>query len=208
MKVALLSCGPSLKERWQNRYKYKYDFTIGVNTAGWLYEVDMLACLDKEIILDYPKNRPFPAQVLTHKDYPVPKKSKKIVSQAYNIKAKEVIPVQQLRFAASYCNYTFPQALWYIGEYFPEAEVDVFGFDIAIHSADVVGKAGSRGTSRWRAELPWIRFFWQKEWNCMGNASQDTLDWIIGNRNDELHRLIPDPRENDKGRARVIETAK
>ena len=50
--IAVLANGPSLKDMWKPEYRETrgYDLVLGVNTAAWIFDVDVWCVLDPAVV--------------------------------------------------------------------------------------------------------------------------------------------------------------
>lgn len=181
MKIAVLSCGPSLTREWSEDLQKGYDLTLGVNTASWVFRTDLWAYLDKEVYLCFPKEKDPPMTILTHRKMVRPLGSDLIEMELYNRDNKELPPGDLRAHAAVNCNYTFPCALHEAKKLSGGGEVHIYGFDMAVHKHCVGNKGGDRGTSRWMREFPWVKMVWQNHWKVFGDLPSVLLECLNGN---------------------------
>ena len=200
-KIAILACGPSLADHWDNDMFFRYNQVIAVNTAAWKYLCNWWAFLDPDVLNDAPKinitsviggNRVNSKSVhyptdgfITHQTMVVPDGFKKRVPDLYNKRsdAWEAYPnLDGLRCSqdVSECNYTFPNALYEANKIADEigcVDIHVFGFD-CVDKKDFAGKDGTRTKKRWMRELPWIKSQWRKT-NCVHSPLNTVIeDWL------------------------------
>jgi hypothetical protein len=179
MKVAVLACGPSLP-RYYSGWDSACDLVVAVNTAGWLYPCDWLACSDRHIIGPVlAGEHPLPrVGFLTNKGWR-DSVTAKGVSFAnlpiYDRRLGNLTPAMT-ELAKSQgmteCGYTFPNALWFALHTLKATELHIYGFD-AVQSDDVAGVSGYHTPKRWQTEIPWVQL-----------VLKDAADYVIfGDRN-------------------------
>ena len=197
-KVAVLSNGPSLKRTWNPDNYYLYDIVLGVNTAAWLYQVDVWCVIDPDVVklvlkeYDGTQKRTdtplyngkigYPKKLCTFKEFmggSAPKTIPRIPMTLYNEKRDKWIKNQDHDYAINACNYTFPCALRCALELSEGGRVDVWGMDYK-PTMDVCDKQGDRTGERWMRELPWVKVSWQPHWNIIGEVIQPVRDYLNG----------------------------
>jgi hypothetical protein len=168
MKVAVLACGPSLPRYYSGRDS-ACDLVVAVNTAGWLYPCDWLACSDRHIIGPVlAGEHPLPrVGFLTNKGWrdSVLRSGLSFANlPLYDRRLGNLTPNMESLAKSqgmTECGYTFPNALWFAAEQmnhvFPTEprELHIYGFDCA-ESDDVAGVKGYHTPKRWQTELPWV----------------------------------------------------
>lgn len=147
MRVAVLSCGPSVLESYRD--DGSHGVVVAVNWCGELYRHDWLCVMDSVVIERGRVLKPRLGMVAgTGVRMPWP-----------DLELRPLIGFQGLRGWAGNpsCGFTFPKALlWSLAAY-PDAFVDVYGFD-ASEDPNVGGEGWNHGQSRWRREIPYVRF--------------------------------------------------
>lgn len=177
-KVAVLACGPSLTETWTTDAAASYDLVIGVNTVAWVFPVDWLAFLDKEVLTGCIDKGMLPKRgYITHALMKLPDGSERIIPGAYNRKGDSL--TRDVGLWSHCCNYTFPCALQVAREVSAGGAIDVYGYDIAVGKADCAHKAvGDRSANRFGKELAWVGEYWPEGATCYGRAPKAVIAWL------------------------------
>lgn len=182
MRIAVISAGQSTRKHLRVTDLDSYDEVIGVNRAGWVYPVTMLAYLDPIMWRQWPDGIAFPGVILTGGKVKRPDgfKGRVIVPPVYNRKSAD-LPTDLMReHAINHCNYTFPCALSVAAMLTAEGgEVDVYGMDFT-NDKDVGDGYGMRSVSRWKRELPWIKHLWRPHWRALCDAPEAVVRWFEG----------------------------
>jgi hypothetical protein len=200
MNIAVLACGPSLKQHYHA--SMAFDLVVAVNTAGWLFPCDWLAFSDRHII-----------EPVTSGTYALPRrgllsnKGWRTTAQAHGLEW-EPLPIYDYRLknltpemcglaiqqGMTECGFTFPNALFFASRLADQAgdRVHVFGFDCAMQEGDVAGVKGYHTRKRWLTELPWIKACWLDNFIPHCAAHPTILRWLDGRESDEaMHALFP-----------------
>lgn len=174
--IHLLANGPSLLRHWTGATQ-SGDLVVGVNTAAWVVDVDVWCYLDNEVPAGLPAGRRPPPVCATGANQPIVNGAERWVIPGY-METVEVLPAGDRPHAVTHLNYTFPCVLALVAARWQDEEVTIYGFDCAVDSADVAGKAGSCGKLRWMRELPWVRHYWLPHWKVASDLSPDVLAWV------------------------------
>jgi hypothetical protein len=184
-KVAVLANGPSLPDMWSEDMREDYDIVIGVNTAAWVYPVDIWCVLDPAVVtLGLPKieenGLKVPETFATHSHFKkIPEGAKHLDLPWYN-KGNKHLPEGLLReHGIKACNFTFPNALYVASLLSNGGYVDVYGMDMTTES-DFQKKWGDRSGGRWKRELPWVIAAWKPHWRIYGKASHIIREVLYG----------------------------
>jgi hypothetical protein len=184
-KIAVLANGPSLTDEWSEDLSSEYDVTIGVNTAAWLYPVDVWCALDPAVVqlgLEKMKENgvAVPKTLATHENFKhVPEACERMDMPWYNRSSKHLPQGVMQELGIKSCNFTFPNALYVASLLSKGGQVDVYGMDMTPEN-DVAGKWGDRTGGRWKREFPWVLAAWQKHWRIFGKASPLIRAVLVG----------------------------
>jgi hypothetical protein len=180
MRIAILANGPSLLDHYDVRNDFDYDLVVGVNSAGWKIACDWVAYFDAHIYRDWPDREHFlPDMVITHAKMQTWTGVERMVPGIYNKRMPKDLAMAYAGEGLT-CNWTFPSTIDAVTSRHPDAEIDFYGFDVAVGQTDIAGLKGSRTPKRWLRELPWVREQWQPHWNVYSTIDPDILAWIRG----------------------------
>ena len=199
--VAILANGPSLTTYWPSTGIEDYDIVIGVNTAAWLFPVDVWCVLDPEVIALAIPGTDADVQFGTARHTPLYNGRHKLPSivatfegmkglQHLSNATRIDLPLYGKRksqlqkpilgdTAIESANYTFPNAVALANIMAEGGQVDIYGMDITTE-IDAAGKWGDRTAERWQRELPWIALSWCRHWRIFGRASDDVRSYLRG----------------------------
>lgn len=196
-KIALLACGPSLKEFWSVSKMADYELVIGVNTAGWLFPVDWLAFSDTHIITPMREGKyPHPFHgYITNGGQKIPGNLERRPLPLYQRNYPALTPELQALATAqgmTECGYTFPNALCVAQTWSGGEPIHVYGFDCAMQRHDAAGQEGYHTRKRWLTELPWIKSQWGKNVTAFSRANPTIIAWLEGRATwEDVRKLFP-----------------
>ena len=194
MKVAVLSCGPSLTKYWQRERSESYGSVVAVNTAAWKFHCDWLVASYRHIFESAALLRPRLGCV-TNSAMPIQAgfERRQLPLQADGTIHSAWMQAAMQREGMDTCAWTFPNALAFARGIADGGEIDVYGFD-AVPGVDVAGQGkDAHNNKRWRRELPWIREVWSNDVVVRSDLDPDVLMWIKSEHGslDELYELFP-----------------
>jgi len=162
VKVALLCSGPSLVAQWSQANPLAFDVVIAINRAGWLCVCDWLAFVDIAIIDRIKAEKALAPRegYITHQNHKLPPPSGWINLPWYG-KPNSIPEVIRTERGDDVCGYTTPSALLVaLVTAGSRGSVDIYGMDCTPEPKPDCGgwtQTGCHGSSRWLAELPWLR---------------------------------------------------
>jgi hypothetical protein len=151
-KIALLSCGGSVLETWpkvlETKERSLYDYVVGVNWVGELYECDYL-CMKDQCLVARGLLKPPRIGVVNGGGVEFIWKGRRSYENfaRWDKVAGWCGPVV--------CGYTFPDALKWCCEKWTDKEIDVFGCDMD-QEKGVCKDSWNHGIGRWAREAPFI----------------------------------------------------
>lgn len=153
MKIAILTCGRSVRETWAEADRNSYHFTIGVNYASVEFDVDYAVFIDRIILNEIKRLDRWPrvAMVTNH-------------SQAKDT-GRPLMPLN--RHFTNYdhettLGYTFPCALVFCLDLWPDSEFDVFGYDLTCDPGISPYENRNHSSTRWDVEVAQTLPIWNK----------------------------------------------
>lgn len=131
--IALLCTGPSVKETWEDGMYARYCLVVAVNNVATKHSPPAELRHDIQAHFDRAPGR------IRLSSAPLRWKRELFASFPGS-------PYKQHR-----CNYSFPNVLWTLREFFPETPIDVYGNDQSF-AAGLGSVAGSNTCKRWYFE--------------------------------------------------------
>lgn len=182
-RVAILCCGPSVRETWSELMFPSFDCVIAVNDAGQLFAHHWIVGSDGHIlkpILEGVNRRPL-VGALTNRAW---------VGRFQAIGLQAIRPDtfdQNGPFGRAHTTYSFVAALWFaLKEAGPYGHVHVHGFD-ASQTPSVTGidRFHSHRPARWRQEAEKLKVLWDaSRITNHGKAPGWLLDFLCGRKAD------------------------
>lgn len=177
--VALLCCGPSLKDTWDDTRDFPcHSIVIAVNDAGWLNRHHWLCFSDKHIIdpIWAKKYAPPIVGCLTNKAFCGQ-------ASAHGLQAIRPETFHDGKALTKGTSYSMVAAVWWAVKQAKAlgTVVHLHGYDCS-HTPSVAGidRHGSHAPARWRSEATFLRQVWDKSIVCHGRAPKGMLDYLNG----------------------------
>lgn len=180
-RVAVLCCGPSVRETWSELQFQHCATVIAVNDAGQLFDHHWIVGSDGHIlkpILEGKSRRPL-IGALTNRAWV--ERFKSVGLQAIRPDTFD----QNGPFGKGHTSYSFVAALWFaLKEAGPWGQVHIHGFDASsTPSVTGIDRFHSHKPSRWRQEADKLRVIWDAARIVNhGRAPGWLLDFLAGRR--------------------------
>jgi len=158
-RIAVLACGPSLKQGWHDNKAKEFDAVVAVNTAAWRYGCDWLVFSDTHVergLTKLPR-----IGVVTNSRAEITRNNAIRPLPIGESNTSKLTPAMRAIAEAQgmgQCGFTLPNALRFAAEEWPGCDVTLFGFDCSeLPCVGGMNAPGSHDADRWARELPWVR---------------------------------------------------
>ena len=147
-RVALLSCGGSILEVWPRVRRSSYDYVVGVNWVGELYDCDYL-CMKDQCLIDRGRLKVPRIGVVDSGGVGRIWKGRRSYE---NFKRWDGVAGW---CGPLICGFTFPDALRWCCEKWTDKDIDIFGCDMDLDKGICMDN-WNHTINRWSTELPFI----------------------------------------------------
>lgn len=191
--IALLCCGPSLREVWDESKFDDYSMVVAVNTAGWIFRCHWLCAADHDIFTNKDRTGIYDPQgrlplcgILSNAERGKEAKLRGLQWHPLKLQGPDWIArhargLNRHPPDSVQCCFTFPNALAWSLVQARGGMVHVYGIDFSQTPGDVVGKKGCHDPKRWQKESAWLQLIWQpSRIRCFGRIKPNVLAYLEG----------------------------
>ena len=161
MRIALITCGESAKTSWSDAKGKEYDYVVAVNWASHLFSSDWVVAFD-DSTWRYGK-------VIIPRIGGV--SYRRLSDHVNSIRLANDLEwelVEELMECGKFgkCSFTFPNALRFCFEEWPDASVDIYGLDMNKNQGLCMWDNG-HSSNRLIREVTFVEAIIHEHWNCI-----------------------------------------